>query len=526
MKKVIFILSLLFSFAYAQDIVISKTDIDRAFGLPQGSKLFENSVFSVNDTLLIKTNKYITSRLSKFQGSLLSISIVNGVYVGRILKTDLYYYDLKPGSIVGMYTFVKLNASGVESSLQTVAARLLESRINNIAYGESGPSEFNYASQQDVEDQIYEESVHATEEQIKEGAKWADNLPTEQTFTATLWLNFTGAYVNSSMWNYGTPFYCAPVSFVNNQDSINYIVNRVKALYYPFAINVTADSLVWAASPFAQRARIIITPTSAWYAGVTAISYVGSFTWGDDTPAFVFYGPGRIQNLPQAAFSTAWVGGTTMGNYRQSKWDSTTCTLQQSGSNGYGTGEVSWAPIMGGTGWTRNVWTWANGPTPNGCTYLQDNLTVLRNNNGFGYRNGSAIPQNLLSQDSSRAVGAGELAVMQPNFIPVGNDSATFKIQITKLGTTTITAFPKSFGANNFNAGMKLECRLYNESGVMVAQSDTTVTNTLNGVISQAVPPGIYYLVVRKGELPQSIAPAFFISRGYGQYGFFSVTMD
>jgi hypothetical protein len=521
MKKLLITLLFLVSIAYAQNISITKVDIDRAFALPQGSKLFDNTVFSASDTLLVRRNNYITSRLSKFQGSLLSINLVNGIYVGRIIKNDIAYYELKPGTISGTYSFRKLDATNILSEMVVENTVAYKKFVNS---GGSKASITNIPSIEELEKIVSQPTI----EEIKEGAKWADNIPVEDEIGwACLFLDFDGQFVNSSMWNFGTPFYCEPVSFVNNQDSINYIVNRVKALYYPFRVTVTADSTKYFAAPLSQRMRIIVTPPAAGQSGgTTAIGYVTSFTWGDNTPSFVFYGPGRIQNLPQAAFSTTWIGGTTMGNFRQSKYDSVACTLQQAGSNGFGTGETSWAPIMGGTGWTRNVWTWGFGPTPNGCTFRQDNIQVLITQNGFGYRRTSTSPQNLTTQKMSRGLGSGDFAVMQPNFIPVGNDSASFKIDISKIGVTTITASPKSFGPSNFNATMKVGCRLYSESGTLVAQSAVNDAS-LSGVIQQTIAPGTYYLIVYKDELPQTTAPAFYLPRGgYGQYGFFSVTMD
>jgi len=519
MKKILFTFLFLISIVYAQNIAITKADIDRVFALPQGAKLFDNAVFSATDTLLVKRSNYITSRLSKYQGALLAINIVNGVYVGRIVKNDVKYYELKPASVAPNYTFKKLDPIDILGEIES-SPSIASSRFIN-----TGGSKAAFKRMPSLED-LEKEMSQLTAEEIKEGAKWASYIPVEdETGWACVYLDMDGQFVNSSMWNYGTPFYCQPVSFVNNADSVNYVVNRIKAIMYPFRLTVTTDSTKFFAAPLSQRMRIIITPTYAWYPSATAIAYVTSFTWGDDTPSFVFYGPGRIQNLPQATFSTTWIAGTTMGNYRQSKWDSVTCTLQQSGSNGFGSGETSWAPIMGGTGWAKNVWTFSSGPTPNGCNFRQDNIQIITTQNGFNYRRPSTTPQNLTTQKMSRGLGAGDFAVMQPNYIPVTNDSASFKILITKIGVTTITAIPRSFGAGNFNATMKVGCRLYNEAGAIVAQSAVNDAS-LSGVIQQTIPPGTYYLIVYKDNLPQSTAPAFYIPRGYGQYGFFSVTMD
>ena len=113
--------------------------------------------------------------------------------------------------------------------------------------------------------------------------------------TATIFLDFDGQTVRSTGWNSGNPLYCAPSTMTSSQ--ITDIFNRVSEDYRPFNINITTDSIVFLSAPLNRRVRIIITPTSSWTSGVGGISYVGSFTWGDDTPGFVFQD--KLQNNPK-----------------------------------------------------------------------------------------------------------------------------------------------------------------------------------------------------------------------------------
>jgi len=57
MKKLLTTLLFLVSIAYAQNISITKVDIDRAFGLPQGSKLYA-IVFStaISESILVASS--------------------------------------------------------------------------------------------------------------------------------------------------------------------------------------------------------------------------------------------------------------------------------------------------------------------------------------------------------------------------------------------------------------------------------------------------------------------------------------
>jgi len=103
---------------------------------------------------------------------------------------------------------------------------------------------------------------------------------------ATIYLDFDGQYVSGTSWNWNGDIDAQPAGF--SSDAIKEIFNRVAEDYSIFQLNITTDSVAFLAAPPAQRIRIIITPTSDWYGSAGGVSFVGSFTWGDDTPAWVF----------------------------------------------------------------------------------------------------------------------------------------------------------------------------------------------------------------------------------------------
>ena len=90
---------------------------------------------------------------------------------------------------------------------------------------------------------------------------------------ATIFLDFDGQYVQTTSWNGGMPLACAPSGLSDAQ--IVEIFKRVSEDYRPFNIDITTDSTVFLAAPLTQRIRIIITPTSGWYAGVGGVSFPG-----------------------------------------------------------------------------------------------------------------------------------------------------------------------------------------------------------------------------------------------------------
>ena len=113
------------------------------------------------------------------------------------------------------------------------------------------------------------------------------------------------------------------------------------------------------------------------------VSYVGSFTWGDNTPGFVF--ADKLGNNPKfVAECISHESGHTVGLSHQSRYDNN-CSMTEQYNVGTGAGETSWAPVMGNS-YYRNMTGWNDGPTPYGCANTQDNLTIITSINGFSYR--------------------------------------------------------------------------------------------------------------------------------------------
>jgi hypothetical protein len=104
--------------------------------------------------------------------------------------------------------------------------------------------------------------------------------------SAVVFLDFDGQTVNGTSWNYNGPIVCGASGLNNSQ--ITEVFNRVAEDYRPFDINITTDSTKYLAAPVNKRTRVILTVTSDWYGSAGGVSFVGSFTWGDDTPCFVF----------------------------------------------------------------------------------------------------------------------------------------------------------------------------------------------------------------------------------------------
>jgi hypothetical protein len=305
------------------------------------------------------------------------------------------------------------------------------------------------------------------------------------TATATLYLDFDGHDVNSSMWNYGTPFTCLPAAMTDLQ--ITEAFNRVSEDFRPFNINVTTDVNKFLAAPLSMRVRIVVTPTSAWYAGVAGIAYVGSFTWGDDTPAFVF--SDKLSNdAKRVAEAISHESGHTVGLYHQSYY-TTACALTYTYHPGTGVGETSWGPIMGSAA-SKNTTQWNYGPTPNGCTVLQDNLSIMTTNNGFGYRTDDYGDVN----SSAIAINVPANIFSTTGIISTTNDKDIFRFDLGQNGQFKMNVNPYSVGANNSGANLDVRIILQNATGATIATYD--YVDSLHAKIDTTLNAGTYYIMI------------------------------
>ncbi len=303
--------------------------------------------------------------------------------------------------------------------------------------------------------------------------------------TGTIFLDFDGQYVSTSVWNGGNPINAASAGLTDAQ--ITEIFNRVAEDFRPFDVNITTDSLKFFAAPLDKRIRVIVTPTSAWKPGVGGIAYTGSFSWGDDTPCFVFsdrLGPNSTKMVGEACSHES---GHTVGLSHQSRYDGA-CAMTETYHSGIGGGEIAWAPIMGNS-YYRNMSGWNNGPTQFGCANTQDNLSIITTQNGFDYR----------ADDYTETLGAGTTAVNPTSFtksgiITTATDKDAFKFTLTATNSLHIDAKPYSAVAGNDGANLDVKIQLYNAAFTLIRTYDPA--GSMAAVIDTTLGSGTYYLVV------------------------------
>ena len=328
---------------------------------------------------------------------------------------------------------------------------------------------------------------------------------------AVLFLDFDGHTVQNTSWNTNGPIYCAATTLNNEQ--ITTVFNRVAEDYRPFNINVSTDSAKFLAAPLDKRMRVILTVTSSWYGSAGGVAFLGSFTWGDDTPCFVFTAllNNNVKNIAEA---TSHEAGHTLGLYHQATYDAN-CVKISDYNYGQGTGEIGWAPIMG-VGYYQNFTLWNNGPNSFGCNSIQSDLDVLTTTNGFSYRtddHSSAFNQSTSAPFVSNQFNVN--GVIEKNI-----DQDMFKVTIPAPGRFVLNAVPYNVGTGNSGSDLDMQVSLYNSSQALINVYNPGTL--LSSVIDSSFSAGTYYLKIEgKGNL---YAPNYASLGSYSLNGSFMVS--
>lgn len=300
---------------------------------------------------------------------------------------------------------------------------------------------------------------------------------------ATIYLDFDGEYVSGTGWNWYGPIDAQPAGV--SDAAILEIFNRVAEDYRVFNINVTTDSGVYAAAPVFRRTRVIITPSYQWYGAAGGVAYVGSFLWGDDTPAWVFSNL-LGYNTKNIAEAISHEGGHTLGLQHQSRYDSA-CNKTAEYSGGQGSGEIGWAPIMG-IGYYKNITTWTSGTNSYGCNYIQNDIDVIAQVVGLRTDDHGNVP-----------VSATPVTMTGTNFEASGiinndPDVDAFTFTVPTAAHFRLVAVPENVGSGNAGANVDIKVALLNQFADTIGQYNPS--DLLDAGIDTNLLAGTYYFVV------------------------------
>lgn len=189
-------------------------------------------------------------------------------------------------------------------------------------------------------------------------------------------LDFDGHTVPvGNAWNYtSSPMIMAYSGLLDSEKAI--ILANCQEDYAAFNVLITTDEAVYNAAPLNSRMRCIITESWEWYGQAGGVAFVGSFTWGDNTPCFVFSSL-LSYNTKYIKEAVSHEIGHTLGLYHQSKYDAACVKISD-----YNSGCCGEAPIMGVGYYQPDVHWWV-GPNSYGCNNIQDDVAILQTKLGL-----------------------------------------------------------------------------------------------------------------------------------------------
>jgi hypothetical protein len=307
------------------------------------------------------------------------------------------------------------------------------------------------------------------------------------TAKAVVFLDFDGQTVNGTTWNSEGPLNLVESGLTTAK--ITEIFNRVSEDFRPFNLNITTDSSRYWSAPANQRIRVILTKSYEWYGSAGGVSFVSSFSWGDNTPAFVFTSllGYNAKNIAEAASHEA---GHTLGLKHQASYDGN-CVKTAEYNPGNGDGEIGWAPIMG-VGYGRNLTLWNNGANPLGCSNIQDDLDIITSSdNGFGYRTDD-LP-NSIDRATVNNFTNNEFTV--PGLIETNNDFDIIGFNVPVKGKVSLKAVPFSVSYGNMGSNLDLQMELLNSTGDILATYNPA--DYLSASADTTLNAGNYFIRVR-----------------------------
>jgi len=304
--------------------------------------------------------------------------------------------------------------------------------------------------------------------------------------SATVYLDFDGQVVKGTAWNWDSAIHAQPANLTSPK--LTQIFNRVAEDFRIFNLNITTDSSVFKKAPPSKRMRIIITPTSNWYGNAAGISFVNSFAWGDDTPAWVF--SVLLENNPKyIAEAASHEIGHTLGLQHQSTYTKN-CELVHEYAEGKGAGEIGWAPIMG-VGYYKNLTLWTLGTSIEGCSVMQNDINILTKGfNNIGLRS----DEHGNNREFSTPLVLNNNNFQSNGIINNATDRDFFKIILPKRIKLKAKITPNNVAVNNAGANLDIFLTLIKSTGDTIGRYNPK--SLLNASIDTILAAGTYYFGV------------------------------
>lgn len=310
--------------------------------------------------------------------------------------------------------------------------------------------------------------------------------------TKVIYLDFNGQQVTGTLWNSnGNTLTFDAFSFEgdatfspNEMERVQNIWARVAEDYAPFNVDVTTeepplqDLMNTGGGDARWGVRVIIANNDPLSTGAGGVAYLTSFSWDSDTPALVFNGTGEKAVAEAASHEV----GHTLGLNHDGR-----STPAEGYYAGHGTGDVSWAPIMG-VGYYVNLVQFSQGEYLN-ANNQEDDIKIITTQNGFGFRTddyGNSIAGASQIQGTKNS---GLVVVNQYGIIEQRTDVDYFRLDVGN-GPVTLNAI----GGGGADSNLDILMEVYNSSGTLVASSNPD--NLLTASVTFTATLGPYYVKI------------------------------
>ena len=320
--------------------------------------------------------------------------------------------------------------------------------------------------------------------------------------TAVAYLDMDGHTAIGTVWSGGATIVARGIVGTLSQNAMTNIWERVAEDFAPFEINVTTDEAIYLAAPSSMRIRCVITPDNEWYGAAGGVAYINSFNWTGDTPCWVF-----SDMLGNSAKNIAEASSHEVGHTLALRHDGRT-SPEESYYYGHGSGETSWAPIMG-VGYGRSLVQWSKGEYL-AANNTENDLAIITGQNGFGYRQddhpNSPGSASILDQEGFNVSGAG--------LIERQGDIDVFSFTVTTPGVVELLVEGSDASSN-----LDILAEIRDANGTLIASDNDPNLLSANPVVD--LDPGTYYLSVSgtgKGD-PLGIGYT-----DYGSLGVYTIT--
>ena len=309
--------------------------------------------------------------------------------------------------------------------------------------------------------------------------------------TKTMYLDFNGH--TSTVWGGATPAYNfegTTSTFSDNElTRIQAIWERVVEDFIGFDFNITTEEppTDWLEKdrddPDDEHwgVRAVIGGSGAWYGSAGGVAQTGSFTHIYDMPCYVFSNVLSGGAEKHVAEVLSHELGHTVGLGHDGKTGGTEYYA------GHGSGETSWAPIMGQSA-SKNVTQWSKGEY-SGANNTMDDLARMTGNYGPGFGFGYLPDDHANDELTATALNIDAYGAPFDSGIIEQTDDVDFFEFTTYAGTINLNIDPFYRGPN-----LDIQAKLYDSGMTLLASGDQT--GKLAAIISETVSAGTYYLSV------------------------------